>query len=97
MTRRPLWLGATLTIAALTAMTTSAGAATAQRSADPIVIGLVANQTGFMQAYDDPPSQGVELAVATSTPRRRARPPAEDRQVRREDEARASARPERST
>jgi branched-chain amino acid transport system substrate-binding protein len=63
MTRRPLWLGATVAIAALTAMTTSASAATSQRSADPIVIGLVANQTGFMQAYDDPPSQGVELAV----------------------------------
>ncbi|HVZ14522.1 MAG TPA: ABC transporter substrate-binding protein [Bauldia sp.] len=32
-------------------------------AADPIKIGVVESKTGFMQGYDGPPSQGVELAV----------------------------------
>lgn len=35
----------------------------ARSTANPIIIGLVANATGFMSAYDGPPDNGVNLAV----------------------------------
>lgn len=40
----------------------SAGVVVAAESA-PIIIGVVESQTGFMSAYDGPPSQGIDLAV----------------------------------
>ena len=40
-----------------------AGAAAAATASGPIIIGVVESKTGFMSAYDGPPSQGIDLAV----------------------------------
>jgi branched-chain amino acid transport system substrate-binding protein len=39
------------------------GAAPAGAAGAPILIGVVESKTGFMSAYDGPPSQGIDMAV----------------------------------
>lgn len=41
-----------------------AGSALAQDDAEPIVFGAVFNSTGWMAAYDQPPYQGAQIAIA---------------------------------
>ena len=55
------WLpgGALLAVSVFIA---SAGVVVAAES-NPIIIGVVESKTGFMSAYDGPPSQGIDLAV----------------------------------
>ena len=59
------WLALAMLIGAITTAAVVAGTSAARPgSTSPIVIGLVANSSGGMSAYDDPPDNGVTLAVA---------------------------------
>ena len=61
----------------------------ASDATSPIVIGLVANSSGTMSAYDDPPDNGVQLCRGGhQRGGRRPRPAAQDRLLRREDNSR---------
>jgi branched-chain amino acid transport system substrate-binding protein len=56
-------LGAVVLAGALVAAAIVSQTVSARPSADPIIIGLVTNSSGFMSAYDGPPDNGVALAV----------------------------------
>jgi branched-chain amino acid transport system substrate-binding protein len=61
--RHKKWLALTILAGAFTSAAVLATTVGARTGANPIIIGLVANSSGTMSAYDDPPDNGVTLAI----------------------------------
>src|SRR4051812_4186443 len=56
--------GALLALSLLTAACSRPEGEASSSQSGPIKIGYVVNETGGMAGFDEPPSQGVEMAVA---------------------------------